>query len=207
MALNATQQAFVDRYGAMASAVGDRLGVAPISILSQWALESRWGTSPLAVGSNNLAGITQRGIEGEWASYGSPADFGAAFTSLIERNYGGAMGTGSDVQAYASGLAAGRIGSYYGTESPSSYGAKLAALAAQIGPVTGSLPGDVGVYDTFQAIPSKAPVANPGPGIGGMIGGAVADKVMSWGTNVAFVIFGMAVVAVVVAGGVGGKSS
>ena len=69
--LSATQTAFVEKYYSMAKSAADVLGISPKIVLSQWALESAWGTAPMVKGYN-LAGIMATG-----------GNFPAQYTSFI----------------------------------------------------------------------------------------------------------------------------
>ena len=120
---------FYNEMGGLAEEAGAALGVDPSVILAQWANESAYGTSNLATKNNNFAGITQSGVEGQWASYQSPTQFEQAYVSLIQKNFPKAENSGTNTQAFVTGLTQGPGGaSYIGTESADSYASKLANI-------------------------------------------------------------------------------
>ena len=132
--LRPEQQAFLDRIGPWASKAAAQLGVSVRSVMAHAALESGWGQRPLktADGSDalNLFGIKATGgwqgartqsstteyVDGvpqqqvqpfrQYSSLDSTFD---DYVSLLGRNprYRQALGTGSDVHAFAQGLVAG----------------------------------------------------------------------------------------------------
>lgn len=152
MASAAQQQAFVQTYSPYATQAGAALGVAPSVILGQWANESAWGTSNLATGSNNLAGITQSGGS-SYASYASPQDFTNSYIATLQNpRYASALGTGNDPYGFTSGLASGG----YFTSDPGTYAANVASASSTItgydpslaAPVMASGPTDYGYGGT-----------------------------------------------------------
>ena len=68
MVTTATQTAFVEKYYSMAKSAGDVLGITPKIVLSQWALESAWGTAPMVKG-HNLAGIMAGEFPAQYTSF------------------------------------------------------------------------------------------------------------------------------------------
>jgi hypothetical protein len=127
------QNAFINTWSPYAQQAGSTLGVDPNILLSQWANESAWGTSNLAVNSGNLAGI---GGPGNFAVYSTPQAFTNAFVNLVQNTYNKAVGTGSDLWAYISGLNQGGANgnlSYYGKQSASSYYGNIAPIYNQMG--------------------------------------------------------------------------
>ena len=115
MATQQQQTDFINNMSPYAIQAGGQLGVSPNVILAQWAHESAWGTSNLAVNQNNYGGITSGG---GYASYASPADFANSYTSLLQNNYPQALNTGSDATGFVYGL---QQGGYF-TDSLSNYG-------------------------------------------------------------------------------------
>lgn len=157
-ALRPEQQAFLARITPWAQQAADRLGVSVRSVLAHAALESGWGQKPLrsADGSDslNLFGIKATGAGSGASVQALTTEFedGVAqlqtqafrrYASLQESfddyarllsgsaRYRGALGTGGDVQAFASALAAG------GYATDPQYAHKLVrvsrAIAAQPG--------------------------------------------------------------------------
>ena len=97
---------FVDQYGALASSIGERIGVSPNILLGQWGLETGWGKSVIP-GTNNLGNIksfdgsgvaatdNMTGSNDNYRQYGDSAGFGNGFASLLERRYKNAIGAGN----------------------------------------------------------------------------------------------------------------
>ena len=134
---------FVEQYRDVAEKVGAELGVDADIILSQWGLESGWGTK--TVGQYNLGNIKDvtgkgkkafdklEGSEAAYKSYKSPEDFARDYTDLVKRNFPKAVGSGRDVGAFTEGLSSGRIGTY---ATDPDYGKKLAATLTNLVPVS-----------------------------------------------------------------------
>lgn len=130
MATAAQQQAFVQTYGPYATQAGNTLGVDPSVVLGQWAQESGWGVGGGAANQGNMAGITTTG--GGYASYATPQDFTNAYiTTLQNPRYSSALNTGSDSQAFVSGLYSGG----YFTGNPTTYSNNVASNASTIGTI------------------------------------------------------------------------
>lgn len=214
MATAAQVQAFASSWAPYAVSVGQRIGVDPNILLAQWGMESGYGTNS-GSRQNNVAGITRDGVPGHWASYGSQQDFADAFTSLVQRMYPNAVNTGSDVNAYTQGLASGRSGSYFGTQSAASYAAAVQGGESAIGrfasAVTGTLaPGYADnpiQYDpqTGQVVanPANAGQGEVGPGDAGALWGWVSALATNGGAIAAGVLI---VVVVTAASLIGGRS-
>jgi hypothetical protein len=108
-------QGFIQQYAPVAASVSQRIGVAPDVLLGQWGLETGWGKSVIP-GTNNLGnvkgqGVTatdnQTGSSDQYRSYPDPQAFGNDFANLISNNYQGAVGAGSNANAYGKALKAG----------------------------------------------------------------------------------------------------
>jgi hypothetical protein len=109
---------FAQTYGPVATEVGQRIGVAPDVLLGQWGLETGWGKSVIP-GTNNLGNIKdfsgggQRAVDNmtgssdAYRSYATPSAFGSDFADLISRRYRGAVGSGADVNKFATALKTG----------------------------------------------------------------------------------------------------
>jgi len=116
------KQKFAMQYKDLAAQVGKELGVDPGIIISQWGLETAWGTKP--VGDYNLGNIkdvTGKGptaydskekSKSSYKAYESPEAFAADYTSLIKRNYPNAVGAGADIGVFSAGLQSGKKGAY-----------------------------------------------------------------------------------------------
>jgi flagellar protein FlgJ len=129
-----------------------QLGVSPVALLSQAALETDWGRSmPRNAGggsSNNLFGIKATSwsgaaaagrtreysggvattVEAQFRSYGSPGQCFQDYVSLLKGDprYAAALGTGNDVQAFGSALQQG------GYATDPDYASKLTAVAGTL---------------------------------------------------------------------------
>jgi flagellar protein FlgJ len=147
------QQAFLESIAPWAKEAAGKLGVAPELVSAHAALESGWGQRPLrnADGSSthNLFGIKAgSGWHGDVAESATTEYVGGAALKTSARfraypdqasafrdyarmlgdnpRFRGALGTGSDAQAFASGLAKG------GYATDPAYAAKLARLAGKL---------------------------------------------------------------------------
>lgn len=218
MASSADMVSFENTYGSLAASVGQQLGVSPGIILAQWAYESDSGTSRQATQLGNLAGIggtTPR-------AYASPSAFAADFVSVIQRNYPGAVGSGTDAGAYVNALAAPAQGgtnpaglTYYGI-APGDYLAGITARAGQLSAVAGNSGG--GGFIPAPGFADNPIVYDPGTGQVspnlGASGGSIsqpsnlAGTGMAWlqgiGINIGTVAFGLVIAVVAVASGMFG---
>jgi flagellar protein FlgJ len=144
---------FVSALRPAATAAARELGVDPDAIIAHAALETGWGRSmPAATdgqSSFNLFGIKAGGswagnavqsrtqefmagrmgeVSAKFRSYDSPGHAMQDYVRLLKDNprYAGALGTGSDVAAFARGLQRG------GYATDPDYAAKLTAVAAEL---------------------------------------------------------------------------
>jgi len=144
---------FVRSLEPLAQSAGSRLGVAPDTLIAQAALETGWGRKLPADasghGSANLFGVkagdrwrgasvqasTTEYVQGAptrtqaaFRSYGSAAQSVGDYVSLLQTSprYASALGAGTDVQAFASGLQRG------GYATDPDYVNKLAATVATL---------------------------------------------------------------------------
>ena len=149
----ATKSGFVRDLWPHAQAAGQQLGVDPRNLIAQAALETNWGQSfPQDAGgrgSNNLFGIKasadwtgasvtsgteeyQRGVatnvSAQFRAYATPAQSFQDYVALLRGNprYAAALNTGSDVQAFATGLQRG------GYATDPEYASKIAAVAHKV---------------------------------------------------------------------------
>ncbi|MGX4641507.1 flagellar assembly peptidoglycan hydrolase FlgJ [Massilia sp. SYSU DXS3249] len=152
------QQAFLDSIAPWAKEAADRLGVAPELVQAHAALESGWGQRPIrnanGADSHNLFGIkagahwngavsdtaTTEYVGGvaikTSARFRAYPDGASAFRDYAQMlldnpRYKGAIGAGSDANAFAQGLARG------GYATDPAYAAKLARLAGKLGEING----------------------------------------------------------------------
>lgn len=152
-ATTAEQTSFARALWPDAQQAARQLGVSPVTLLAQAALETNWGRSvPQAAGggtSNNLFGIkatsawhgpavasrTQEYSAGlpttltaQFRAYGSPSQCFQDYVSLLRGNprYAAALGTGGDVQAFGSALQQG------GYATDPAYASKLTAVAGTL---------------------------------------------------------------------------
>jgi flagellum-specific peptidoglycan hydrolase FlgJ len=113
---------FIEQYRDLAEQVGSETGVDPALILSQWGLESAWGTKTVGqFNFGNIKDVTGKGPRAEdkaegstdaYKTYKSPQEFAADYTSLLKRNFPKALGAGSDLGKFTEGLSKGRTGTY-----------------------------------------------------------------------------------------------
>jgi flagellar protein FlgJ len=149
----ATHEDFVSALRPAATAAARELGVDPDTIIAHAALETGWGRSMPAAANGqssfNLFGIKAGGswsgsavasrtreftagrmseVSAGFRSYDSPDQAMQDYVRLLKDNprYAGALGTGSDVQAFARALQRG------GYATDPDYAAKLTAVAATL---------------------------------------------------------------------------
>jgi peptidoglycan hydrolase FlgJ len=130
-----------------------QLGVSPVSLLAQAALETDWGRSvPRSSGgssSNNLFGIkagagwsgasvqndtqeylggTAASVNAQFRAYATPSQCFEDYVNLLQSNprYAGALGTGGDTQAFATALQRG------GYATDPGYAGKIGAVATTL---------------------------------------------------------------------------
>jgi hypothetical protein len=179
--MSGTIQGFIDNYGGLANNIGSQTGIAPSSLLAQWANETNYGQS--FAGTNNLGNIM--GSNGQPANYSSVTDFGNAFVGLLNSNYPNAENTGSNLSGFVSGLGQGSNGgSYYGNQSPASYLSTLSGESSLFnalgvsgsgsGSSSGSSSGSGSYMSNF---------ANMFNGVGGVLGGFMGGSAGSNNTG------------------------
>jgi flagellar protein FlgJ len=162
----AEQLQFAQSVWPQAQQAARQLGVSPVSLVAQAALETNWGRSlpRTASGStsNNLFGIkaggawsggsvqsttqeydsgTASAVKAQFRSYSSPSECFQDYVSLLQSNprYAGALGTGANTQAFASALQRG------GYATDPAYATKLGAVATTLTrTLTEALQGAVG---------------------------------------------------------------
>lgn len=152
------QQAFLDSIAPWAKEAADKLGVAPALVQAHAALESGWGQRPIrnadGANSHNLFGIkaganwegavsdtatteyvggTAIKTSARFRAYPDGASAFRDYARMLLENprYKGALGAGSDANAFAQGLAKG------GYATDPAYAAKLARLAGRLAGVSG----------------------------------------------------------------------
>jgi hypothetical protein len=116
------KQEFAMQYKDVAEKVGKELGVDPGILISQWGLETAWGTKTVGqYNFGNIKDVTGKGPKAydkmeksrdSYKSYDSPEAFAADYTALIKRNFPKAVGAGSDIGAFSAGLQSGTKGAY-----------------------------------------------------------------------------------------------
>jgi flagellar protein FlgJ len=160
------QKKFVEGMLPHATAAARELGVDPKAIIAQAALETGWGTSQPADASgksNNVFGIkAQGGWQGasvtsdtteftdgaagresaQFRAYGSVAENVADYVRVLRQpRYADALGTGTDVRAFANALQRG------GYATDPAYADKLVAIYGKLG----------GAVDARQVVAADAP--------------------------------------------------
>lgn len=146
----AQQVQFAQSLWPQAQQAAQQLGVSPVSLLAQAALETDWGRSmPRSSNgstSNNLFGIkagagwsgdsvqndtqeyqggTATAVKAQFRSYSTPSQCFTDYVSMLQSNprYAAALGTGDDTQAFGAALQRG------GYATDPAYAAKLGAVA------------------------------------------------------------------------------
>lgn len=146
----AQQRAFAHSLWPDAERAARQLGVSPVSLIAQAALETDWGRrmprTASGATSNNLFGIKAMGgwsgpsitngtqeyrngtasaVQAQFRAYGSCSQCFQDYTALLRNDprYAGALGTGNDVGAFASAL------QQAGYATDPNYARKLTAVA------------------------------------------------------------------------------
>jgi flagellar protein FlgJ len=176
-AQSAQQASFARALWPDAQQAARQLGVSPISLLAQAALETNWGRNvpQSAAGgtSNNLFGIKATGWTGpavasstqeysgkaastvtaQFRAYDSTSQCFGDYVSLLRGNprYAAALGTGSDVQAFGSALQQG------GYATDPAYASKLGAVASTLERALGaSINGPAGQAPVAPGAPASS---------------------------------------------------
>jgi flagellar protein FlgJ len=129
---DAAKQQFIEKVLPQARAAAEKLGVDPRAIVAQAALETGWGRSQPVDGvpSNNLFGIKAANWSGDSVTAQTTEFHGgvAGTVAFLRDNprYSAALGTGSDVHAFAAALQRG------GYATDPDYAQKLVAVTAQV---------------------------------------------------------------------------
>ena len=175
------QKKFVDEMLPHATAAARELGVDPRAIIAQAALETGWGTHQPADangGSNNVFGIKAgaswkgasvesgttefvdgiaQGEQARFRAYGSVAENVADYVRVLRDNprYADALGTGSDVRAFATALQRG------GYATDPDYASKLVSIADRLGERL-AVAADVTPFKSAADTPISSPRMNNG---------------------------------------------
>jgi peptidoglycan hydrolase FlgJ len=169
---SAQQAAFAQALWPDARQAAQQLGVNPVTLLAQAALETNWGRSvPQGTGggtSNNLFGIKATSgwsgpavtsstqeysggsastVKAQFRSYGSAGQCFQDYVEMLKSNprYAAALGTGNDVQAFGTALQQG------GYATDPAYASKLTAVAGTLAHA---------LTQTTAATPGSAPAAS-----------------------------------------------
>ena len=168
---SAQQAAFAQALWPDAQQAAKQLGVNPVTLLAQAALETNWGRSvPQGAGSssNNLFGIKATSawsgpavtsstqeysggsastVKAQFRSYGSAGQCFQDYVDMLKGNprYAAALGTGNDVQAFGTALQQG------GYATDPAYASKLTAVAGTLAHA---------LTQTTAAAPGSAPAAS-----------------------------------------------
>lgn len=111
---DAAKQAFIEVWGPIAQQAGQKLGIAPSSMLGEWALETGWGRSMYGNNPGNIkagsnwAGdrVVNPGDNTAYRAYPDPQAFLRDLVGVMQgARYDAVRGTGQDVNAYTTGLA------------------------------------------------------------------------------------------------------
>lgn len=207
---------FASTYSPYATMAGASLGVSGATILAQWAEESAYGTSNLATGSGNLAGLTTPGSNGtSFQSFANPAAFEQAYVNTIATNFPGAENTGSDLSAFVRGLTNSQ-GQSYSTDPNylTTVAGALGTLENTAG-VTPNIPPTVAT-SLGGGTPGATTTGGAAPGTttAGATGGCgVTTGLFTWScwqgiiTDLAFIAIGVLIFIVAVASGLFGGSA
>jgi peptidoglycan hydrolase FlgJ len=177
-ASSAQQLQFARALWPEAQQAAQQLGVSPVSLVAQAALETDWGRSmPRAASgatSNNLFGIkagaawsgasvqgdtqeydsgTATAVKAQFRAYASPSQCFKDYVTLLQSNprYAAALGTGGNTQAFATALQQG------GYATDPAYAGKLTAVANTLSrALTQGLPGSAGTLKSASSLPTTS---------------------------------------------------
>ena len=119
----ASPEAFVAEYGPIAQKIGAEIGVDPNILLAKFGHETGWGKSVIP-GTYNLGNIKdpsgkgvrakdkREGSNDAYLKFDDPDTFATYYADFMKRMYPGAVGAGSDINKFTSGLSKGTAGSY-----------------------------------------------------------------------------------------------
>jgi len=119
--------AFIQEYGPIADKIGAEIGVDPKIILAKFGLETGWGKSviPGTYNLGNIKDFSGAGVKAydkkeksndAYIKFEDPETFATYYVDFMKRLYPKAIGTGSDVDAFTTGLSQGVRGSYASAE-------------------------------------------------------------------------------------------
>jgi hypothetical protein len=120
--------AFIQEYGPIAEKIGADIGVDPKIILAKFGLETGWGKSviPGTYNLGNIKDFSGAGVKAydkreksndAYMKFEDPETFAAYYSDFMKRMYPKAIGAGSDVDAFTSGLNKGVRGPYATAEN------------------------------------------------------------------------------------------
>jgi len=119
----ASPEAFVAEYGPIAQKIGAEIGVDPNILLAKFGHETGWGKSVIP-GTYNLGNIKdpsgkgvrakdkREGSNDAYLKFDDPDTFATYYADFMKRMYPGAVGAGSDINKFTTGLSKGTAGSY-----------------------------------------------------------------------------------------------
>jgi hypothetical protein len=193
--------AFIQEYGPISQKIGEELGVDPKIILAKFGLETGWGKSviPGTYNLGNIKDFSGAGVKAydkkeksndAYIKFEDPETFASYYVDFMKRLYPKAIGTGSDVDAFTSGLSQGVRGSYasaedYGPAVRNAYSlvnARVESMKPEDNPFgSGPTEGEVIAGEPEPArveqtaITDKSDAALVGAGTG-LLAGAVAQR-------------------------------
>lgn len=120
--------AFIQEYGPIAERIGNDIGVDPKIILAKFGLETGWGKSviPGTYNLGNIKDFSGAGVKAydkkeksndAYMKFEDPDTFAAYYSDFMKRMYPKAIGAGSDVDAFTTGLNQGVRGAYATAEN------------------------------------------------------------------------------------------
>ena len=120
--------AFIQEYGPIAEKIGADIGVDPKIILAKFGLETGWGKSviPGTYNLGNIKDFSGAGVKAydkreksndAYMKFEDPETFAAYYSDFMKRMYPKAIGAGSDVDAFTTGLNKGVRGPYATAEN------------------------------------------------------------------------------------------
>ena len=138
---------FIRTYAPIAQRIGKELDVDPKIILAQFGVETGWGKSvvPGTYNLGNIKDFSGSGVKAKdnqtkttdaYLKFDDPDTFADYYVDFIKRMYPKAIGAGSDVKAFTTGLEQGVRGSY---AEAGNYHPVLASATQLVGKTAGNL--------------------------------------------------------------------
>ena len=131
---NFTPETFVKEYSPIAQRIGEQIDVDPAILLAKFGLETGWGKSviPNSYNLGNIKDFSGSGVMAtdnqtkkreKYMQFQDPEVFADYYADFMKRLYPKAIGSGSDIDKFTTGLGEGVKGSY--ADNPDQYAQRI----------------------------------------------------------------------------------